>query len=875
MIAPNLATSATECARPRAQQLTSDGGMQNIRSSIVPREASWSAAALCRFLQHPIESGARLTLNCYWSLLCAAAFVAVQSAHAQSVPGPAILQELRAFDEMGSVLYVAAHPDDENTQLLTYFARGRHYRTAYLSLTRGDGGQNVLGGEFGSELGYIRTEELLAARRLDGGRQFFTRAMDFGFSKDYRETLSIWDKDQVTADIVRVIRTFRPDVMITRFSTVPGNTHGHHTASAVLGLEAFKLAGDPKAFPDQLKELQPWQPKRIFVNGRGGDAGGNPLQMDISGNDPVSGESFGAIAGRSRSMHKSQGFGNFAGGGGGNRPESFNLLAGDPATNDIMDDVNTTWARVPGGANIGLQTDQIIADFDTNNPEASVPALLKVRSILTDLPADRIVDEKKKQLDHILQTCLGLEVTTTIPSAEVVPGESLRLHHTVTVRSSVPVRWIGTRHPTIFEMFSPPPPVNLVPGSPASRDETVTLPANTPLTQPYWLREAPDVGMFHVADATLIGRPENPPAFPVEQIFEVGGQQLIIPDEPVQAGTQRRLDVIPPVSLHFASEVKLFAPGSTHPVEVQITAARAHSTGTLKLNVPAGWTASPASQPFDLAAVGAKKSFTFTLTAPDKAASASITASAQIGKTAYNNDRTEIAYKHIPHLLLQPPARLKAVSFDLAIRGKNVGYVPGAGDSVADALAEMGYQVTSLTGADLTTNRLKDFDTVVIGIRAFNVRTDHVPQLPALFAWVESGGTLIEQYNRPGNDLKTQQLEPYKLRLSGDRVTDETAKMTFLVPDHPVLNTPNKITDADFDGWIQERGIYFPNQWDDKFTPILACSDAGEAPLKGSLLVAPYGKGYCIYTGLVFFRQLPAGVPGAYRLFANLVSLGK
>ncbi|HSY19679.1 MAG TPA: PIG-L family deacetylase [Candidatus Acidoferrales bacterium] len=802
--------------------------------------------------------------------LCAAAFCAVQSAGAQSVPGPAILQELRAFDQMGSVLYVAAHPDDENTQLITYFARGRNYRTAYLSLTRGDGGQNVLGGEFGSELGYIRTEELLAARRLDGGQQFFTRAMDFGFSKDYRETLNIWDKDQVVADIVRVIRTFRPDVVVTRFSTVPGGTHGHHTASAVLALEAFKLAGDPKAFPEQLTELQPWQPKRIFVNGRG-EAGG--LQMDISGNDPVSGESFGAIAGRSRSMHKSQGFGNFAGGGGGGRPESFNLLAGEPATNDILDGVDTTWTRVPGGADIGKQADDIIAKFDTNNPEASVPALLKLKSALATLPADRIVDEKKKQLDHILQTCLGLEVATTMPTAEVVPGEELKLHHTVTVLSSVPVRWVATRHPAIKEELNPVPIIDLNAIKQGSRNEAITLPASTPLTQPYWLREEPGTGMFKVAEASLIGRPENPPAFPVEQVFEVGGQTLVIPGEPVQAETHRRLDVIPPVSLHFVSEVKLFAPGSTRPVAIEITAARAHSAGALKLNAPAGWKVTPASQSFDLATVGEKKSFTFTITAPAKSAGASITASAQIGNAIYGNDRTEIAYKHIPHLLLQPAARLKAVSFDLATRGKNVGYVPGAGDSVAEALAEMGYQVTSLTGADLTTNRLKDFDAIVIGIRAFNVRTDLVPQLPALFAYVEAGGTVIEQYNRPARDLP--QLAPYPLHVSDKRVTDETAEVTFLAPNHAALNTPNKITSADFDGWVQERGIYFPDTWDTNFIPILGCHDPGEAQNTGSLLVAQYGKGNFVYTGLVFFRELPAGVPGAYRLFANLVSLGK
>ena len=325
---------------------------------------------------------------------------------------------------MGSVLYVAAHPDDENTLLIAYLARGRNERTAYLSLTRGDGGQNVLGPEFGEKLGVARTQELLAARRLDGGRQFFSRAMDFGFSKDYRETLNIWDQQAVLSDIVRVIREFRPDVVINRFSTVPGGTHGHHTASAVLALEAFKLAGDPKAFPEQ--NLAPWQPKRIFVNGRGGNNAGD-IRMEISGNDPVLGISFNELAGRSRAMHKTQGFDNFRGGGGGGaRTETFQLLAGEAATNDILDGVDTTWSRVSGGAEIGKLADEIIAQFNPQNPAASVPALLKLKSQLATLQAkDSVVEEKRAQLDKILQACLGLEIETTISNAEVVPGEKI------------------------------------------------------------------------------------------------------------------------------------------------------------------------------------------------------------------------------------------------------------------------------------------------------------------------------------------------------------------------------------------------------------------------------------------------------------------
>ena len=788
---------------------------------------------------------------------------------------------------MGSVLYVAAHPDDENNELIAYLSRGRHYRTAYLSLNRGDGGQNVLGPVFGEDLGVVRTEELLAARRVDGGRQFFSRAVDFGFSKDYRQTLKIWDREEVLSDTVRVIREFRPDIVVTRFSPVPGGTHGHHTASTVLAIEAFKLCGDPKAFPEQLREgLTPWQPKRLVWNMGGFQRAGNVsnvVRINIGGKDPVSGEPFGEIAARSRSMHKTQGLGNFTAfrGGGGPQYESFALLDGEPATNDIMDGVNTTWSRVHGGAEIGTLADDVIAKFNQQDPAASAPALLEIKKSLAALATDDpVVNEKRQLLDHIIQECLGLTVQTTIPQAEVVPGEDLKMKLTATVRSSaVPVRWVAARYPAIKAEFAIG--ANLSTNAAVTRDSVETLPADTLVSQPYWLREPHTAGMFRVDDTTLIGQPENPPVFPVEQVFDVGGQTLMVPDQPVQItaerseGETRHLEVISPVTLKLAASVELFAPGATRPMTVTVTSARSNVAGVLRLVAPDGWKISPASQSFHLAAAGDQAQFTFNVTAPPEPATASIGATAEVGGRLYDNERVVINYSHIPLLLLQPRAQFKAVCLNLAIRGHNVGYLPGAGDDVAEAIKELGYDVTPLGGDDLTTNRLKDFDAVVIGVRAFNVRTDLVSHLPALFAYVADGGNVIEQYNRPGRDLKTDQLTPYRLHLSSDRVTDPTAPVTFLAPENLVLNTPNKITGADFDGWIQERGTYYPNQWDDHFTPILACSDSGETPLKGGLLVAQYGKGHFVYTSLVFFRQLPDGVPGAYRLFANLISLGK
>lgn len=798
----------------------------------------------------------------------------------------AILHELETFRQMGSVLYIAAHPDDENTELLAYLARGRDYRTAYLSVTRGDGGQNVLGPDLGDKLGVARTQELLAARRIDGAQQFFTRAIDFGFSKNYQETLNVWNKQEVLSDIVRVIREFRPDVLITRFSPSPGGTHGHHTTSAILAMEAFKLAGDAKAFPEQA--LPPWQPKRVMWNvstfQKDKVVSGDVLKIDVSGKDAVSGEAFHDIAQAGRAMHKTQGFDNFVFPS-SNGEQRFQLLDGAPATADIMDGVDTTWNRVPGGgAEIGKAADEIIAQFDTKDPAASVPALLKLRSQLNALTTkDSIITEKQLLLDRILQECLGLKVETAISHSDVVPGEKMQLRTTAAVHAKLPnnitVRWLAVRYPQLKKELNKGVDLHLNESS--SLDSIETLPTTTPLTEPYWLRFEGSPGMFHVDEPKLIGTAENAPPFPVEEIFEVGGQKLVVHDEPVQVTTdswgnpvRRRLDVIPPVSLRFLSDVVVLTPGSSRSVAVEITAARVHSAGTLQLQAPPDWKVNPAKQSFDLASMGQHAQFNFTITAPTKCETSKIAACAEMHGARYCNERQEISYAHIPRQLLQPPAVVKAVSLDLATRGKTVGYLPGAGDSLAENLQQMGYAVKMLDDANLTAKDLQGLDAIVIGVRAFNVRNNIAAAMPILLSYVENGGTIISQYNRP-DKLKTEQVAPYDLHISPVRVTDEKATMTFLAPDNPVLNTPNKITSADFDGWVQERGLYFPNKWDDHFVPILACNDPGEDPAKGALLIAKYGKGYYIYTGLGFFRQLPAGVPGAYRLFANMVSIGK
>ncbi len=801
-----------------------------------------------------------------------------------------IRQELRSLGTTGTVLHIAAHPDDENTELITWLSLGRGYRAAYLSLTRGDGGQNELGKDFDEKLGVLRTQELLAARRLDHGRQFFTRAIDFGFSKTPEETLRFWNRDAVLGDVVRIIRQFRPDVIVTRFPIPPGSGgHGHHTASGILAVEAFKLAGDPTAYPEQLAQgLTVWQPKRVLWNSfRIGSAGpgslnGPVFKQDIGGTDPVSGQEFGTIAARSRAMHQTQGLaGAVNRARTGPNEQSFMLLAGEPATADLMDGVDTTWSRYPGGAEIGELAAAALAQFKPDDPAASVPALLALRTKLASLPSDPLVADKRAQLDRILQACLGLKIETVIDRAEIVPKETAQIRYAISLAArNVPVRYQSTRSPVLkgsVELDR-----DLVVGEVHEGNLNGVLLADTPVTQPYWLRADGAAGISRVDDPALIGRAENPPAVPLYHSFLVDGQTLVIAGEPVPRtpdARRQRLDVIPPVSFALNSDIFLVAPGAAKSVTVELTAARSYTRGVLRLETPAGWKVDPAPQNFQLANAGDKAAFTFTLTAPPAGGAGRLTAIARIDGQDYSNQRQELRYDHLPMELLQPPARARLASFPLATKGLTIGYLPGAGDSVAECIAQMGYIVRPLTGADLTPEKLQGLDAVVIGVRAFNERTDLKDAFPGLLAWVEQGGTVIAQYNRP-NGLQAATLGPYSLSIEGPapalRVTDETAPVTLLAPDHAALNTPNRINPADFDGWVQERGAYFPSKWDEeRYTALLGMSDPGEAPLRSSVLVAKHGQGHYVYTGIGFFRQLPAGVPGAYRLFANLVSLGK
>jgi hypothetical protein len=553
--------------------------------------------------------------------------------------------------------------------------------------------------------------------------------------------------------------------------------------------------------------------------------------------------------------------------------ERFMLLGGGPAAADIMDGVDTTWNRIPGGEVIGRLASAALDGFNPANPSGTVPALVQIRRELAKLPSSPLLAEKRVLLDSLIQSCLGLSVESTVSQAEVLAGEALRLHHVARQSSPLSVRWIETRYPAGSAAATGTRV--LAANATVTRDGTYTLPVATPPSQPYWLREPAAPGLYTVADVSLIGRPENPPVVPIEHLFEVNGERFVVADRPVarERGVTREMVVLAPVSLALEPAVAVLRPGGAREVSVRVVAARAQESGSVRLEAPAGWTVSPGAQSFSLAQPGDTARVRFSVRAPAQTAEGVVRAVAQVDGGTSSQQRVELVYAHLPLQVLQPDAALRVVSVQLETRGQRVGYLPGAGDDVPDALRQMGYDVTELTAADLTPERLARFDAVVLGIRVANVRNDLEAVRSSLAAYANAGGTVIEQYNQTGRTGNAA-LAPYPVTLSRDRVTEEDAAVTFLAPDHPVLNSPNRITVADFTGWVQEQGTYYAGQWDDRFTPILASGDTGEQPLRGGLLVAPYGQGYWVYTGLAFFRQLPAGVPGAYRLFANLIALG-
>ena len=797
---------------------------------------------------------------------------------------------LKKLNVVGGALYVAAHPDDENTAMLAYLAKERLVRTAYLSLTRGDGGQNLIGPEQGALIGVIRTQELLQARRIDGAEQYFTRANDFGFSKSTGEALEIWNRDAVLSDVVWVIRNLRPDVIITRFPPTTQAGHGHHSASAVLAEEAFAAAADPKKYPEQLEYVQPWQAKRLvwnsftpnFTNEK--PPGNDIVSVPLGTYNPLLGRSYTEIAGESRSMHKSQGFGSAR-----NRGQRLDYLqhkAGEKAVNDVFDGVDLTWNRVKDGKIASLSGRQVsrkiakaYQDFNAENPSASVPALLEIYREMNAMPADEYVRQKQKDLAAIIAACTGLWFEANAITYAASPGGTVRTFANVVKRSGFPVRWQSVRmlntakDSVINKELKDNEALNL--------PLTLQIPPETNLTQPYWLANPPTKGMAVVTDQRLIGKPENTPQLTAAFRFNIGGTELELTTpltykwtDPVAGELYRPFEMRPAVMVNLDEKTIMFASPEPKTVDVLLKAGATGVKGSVQLDVPKGWKASPEIVSFEMAKPEGEQNVSFQLTPPDGVSEGVVKVVAQTPDgQQFSRGLLTLSHAHIPKQTLFPEAQIRVVRLEVKTAGKNIAYLSGPGDDVAAALRQIGYQVTVLSASDLRRDAayLQRFDAVVVGVRAFNTEERLRFFQPVLMQYVERGGVVVAQY-AVNRNLVTDQIGPYPFELSRDRVTVEETPVTFLKPQHPLLNTPNRITARDFDGWVQERGLYFAQKWDGRYEALLSSADPGEKPQDGGLLVANYGKGRFVYTGYAFFRQLPAGVPGAYRLFANLIA---
>jgi LmbE family N-acetylglucosaminyl deacetylase len=792
--------------------------------------------------------------------------VAVFSAHCLAAPplsgSSAIRKSLDRLTHYGSVLMIAAHPDDENTSVLAYLALGRGVRTGYLSLTRGEGGQNLIGPEQGVLLGVIRTQELLAARRIDGAEQYFTRAIDFGFSKTPQESIAKWGHDEVLSDIVWVIRKFRPDVVLLQWTGTPRDGHGHHQASAILAREAIKAAADAGRFPDQLKYVMPWNPRHVMEWARNA-TGPGLIELPVGAYDPILGMSYTEIAGLSRSMHHSQGQGTPQRRGASTI--AMRNLGPENNLKDIFDGIDLSWKRRPGGEELGALLERAAREFKAADPTAILPLLIEAR---TKLAPFNEPDAKRRlsEIDETIAMITGLWIDVNMTRPDATPGTTVERRLTALNRSNVKMETAGSELPF---------------NTPITQTIAVAIPANAAPTQPYWLREPPSGNLYTIPDQQLRGIAEPLPRQHQIVNVRVNGTEIAL-DRPiwnryvdeVLGELTRPFVVEPAVTLRIIQGPVVFPVKAPKTITVEVQANADAQSGTVHLATPAGWTATPASRPYTTAKAGEITAVEFQLNPPEHQERVQLQAIAETASGAkITSGKSVISYPHIPQQTVFDVAQSIGVRADVHVLAEHIGYVMGTGDEGPSALRQMGCDVTLLGPDDLAQGNLQTFDAIVTGVRAYNTRADLRANNHRLLDYVNAGGTLVVQYNTATPGLVIQ--GPYPVTFSRDRVTVEDAPVTMLNRDSPVLHTPNEITEADFAGWVQERGLYFASQWDPKYTPIFQMNDPDEKPMSGSTLVTKYGKGVYVFTALSFFRQLPAGVPGAYRLFANLVSAGK
>jgi LmbE family N-acetylglucosaminyl deacetylase len=835
-----------------------------------------------------------------------------------------ILLQLKKLNTVGAVLYIAAHPDDENTRLIAYLANGKCLRTGYLSLTRGDGGQNLIGPEQGIELGVIRTQELLAARRIDGGEQFFTRAYDFGFSKSPEETLQKWNKDSVLSDMVWVIRNFRPDIIITRFATDGSGGHGHHTTSAILTEEAFDAAGDPTRFPEQLKYVEVWKPHRLFWNVssrfQNPNADMSPyIKLDVGGYNPLLGKSYGEIAAESRSMHKSQGFGSAK--QRGEYFEYFKPIKGDTANlKDIFEGIDFSWKRVKGGEKIGAAIEKTITGYQLESPDKSSTEFEKLHlSLQNKLPLQLL--HKMSLANDILLKLNGISIESIAKNYHTSIGDSVQLTLQLVNRSNSKVLGDSYSEFSLLREDYGVYQVDLKWDGKNNTNELINqrgkVGNNTDISQPVHLIRGIKNNLFDIEWIFNHTEAETSPYHLATAMVkfknttaQFGFNTQYKWTDPEKGELYRPVVITPPVMINMSEDVLVFDGSEKQKIlSVKLKAGKDGVNGVLKFTSPdsintkvlvdenkinqkfalaklTSFNVSPHSYHFQLDKKGEEKEFIIYINPPSQSTSQLIKLSAYIDGQTYTKGIKEIKYDHIPVQTLFPEAEVKLVKLDLVKKSKRIGYIPGAGDEVQACLNQLGYEVVTLTDNKLATENLINYDAIITGVRAYNTNERLTSFKQKLMDYVAEGGNLVVQYNTNSwAGPLSSDIGPYKFKITRNRITDEVAKVNFLLPNHAVFNTPNKITEKDFEGWMQERSIYHAGEWDSNFVAPISMTDPYEMtvggvspkgkPDSGALIIAKHGKGNFVYTGIVFFRQLPAGVPGAYRFLVNLIELGK